>query len=61
MRPVQYFTPEYLERCRNLTPDQILQFLDDFRQMHGAAALPEREAEIRRVTEYLIKLREGKF
>ncbi len=30
-RPVQYFTEEYLERCKELTPDQIVQFLDDFR------------------------------
>lgn len=58
MRPVQFFTPEYLERCRGLTPEQILQFLDDFRQMHGAAALPEREAEIQRVTEWLLQDRE---
>lgn len=58
MRPVQFFTPEYLERCRGLAPEQILRFLDDFRQMHGAAALPEREAEIRRVTEWLLQDRE---
>ena len=32
-RPVQYFTAEYLERCKKLTPDQILQFLEDFRQL----------------------------
>ena len=35
MRPVQYFSDEYLEQCREMTPDQIIQFLDDFRQLHG--------------------------
>lgn len=35
MRPVQYFTPEYLEHCRKMKPEQIVQFLEDFRQLHG--------------------------
>ena len=35
MKPVQYFNKEYLEQCRKMTPDQIIQFLDDFRQLHG--------------------------
>lgn len=36
MKAVQYFDDEYLEQCRKMTPDQIIQFLDDFRQLHGA-------------------------
>lgn len=32
-RPVQYFNKAYLERCRELTPDQILQFLEDFQTL----------------------------
>lgn len=35
MRPVQYFTPEYLEQCRQMTPDQIIRFVEDFRRLHG--------------------------
>ena len=38
MKPVQYFSDEYLEQCRQMTPEQIIQFLDDFRQLHGAKA-----------------------
>jgi predicted DNA binding CopG/RHH family protein len=38
MKPVQYFSDEYLEQCRDMTPDQIIQFLDDFRQLHGTKA-----------------------
>jgi predicted DNA binding CopG/RHH family protein len=37
MKPVQYFSNEYLEQCKQMTPDQIVQFLDDFRQLHGQA------------------------
>jgi predicted DNA binding CopG/RHH family protein len=35
MKPVQYFSEEYLEQCKEMTPDQIIRFLDDFRQLHG--------------------------
>ena len=34
-RPIQYFSKEYLERAKELTPDQILQFLEDFRKLHS--------------------------
>ena len=36
MKTVQYFSDEYLQQCQKMTPDQIIQFLDDFRQLHGA-------------------------
>lgn len=36
MKAVQYFDDDYLEQCRQMTPDQIIRFLDDFRQLHGA-------------------------
>jgi len=35
MRPVQYFSDEQLARGRAMKPEQILQFLEDFRQLHG--------------------------
>ena len=35
MKAIQYFSDEYLERCANMTPNDIAQFLDDFRQIHG--------------------------
>ncbi len=38
MRPVQYFTPEYLEQCRHMTPDQIIRFVEDFRRLHGGSS-----------------------
>ena len=36
MKTVQYFSDEYLRQCQDMTPDQIIRFLDDFRQLHGA-------------------------
>ena len=36
MKAIQYFSDEYLQQCRSMTPDQIVTFLDDFRQLHGA-------------------------
>jgi len=30
-RPIQYFSAEYLEQCKALTPQQIVEFLEDFR------------------------------
>lgn len=35
MKAIQYFSDEYLEQCRGMTPDQVIQFLEDFRQLHG--------------------------
>ena len=35
MRPLQYFSDDYLEQSRKIPPQQILQFLEDFRLMHA--------------------------
>lgn len=35
MKPVQYFSDDYLAECRKFTPEQIVRFLDDFRQLHA--------------------------
>lgn len=35
MRAVQHFSDDYLARCREMTPDEIARFLDDFRRIHG--------------------------
>jgi predicted DNA binding CopG/RHH family protein len=32
-KPLQYFSDEYLERCRELTPEQIVNFLEQFRHI----------------------------
>ena len=37
MRPVQYFSDEYLEQCKKMKPADILRFLDDFRRLYSPA------------------------
>ena len=34
---MQYFSDDYLERCREFTPAQIARFLDEFRRNYAAA------------------------
>lgn len=36
-KPVQYFTREYLERCKGMTPDQIIEYLENFRVLASDA------------------------
>lgn len=36
-RPVQFFSDEYLERCRAMKPVEVLEFLESFRLLHGRA------------------------
>ncbi len=33
MKPVQYFSDDYLDQCRTATPEQIIAFLESYRQM----------------------------
>ena len=42
-RPVQYFTPDYLEACKKMSPLMIVQFLEEFRILAGAAQTKKRQ------------------
>lgn len=35
MKALQTFSEEYLERFKDLTPEQILEFLEGFRKLHS--------------------------
>ena len=35
MKAVQKFSAEYLEYCKKLKPHEIIQFVEDFRTLHG--------------------------
>ena len=37
MRPVQFFSEQYLEQCRSMSPEQIVRFIEDFRMLHAQA------------------------
>lgn len=34
-KTVQYFTKEYLDRCASFTPDQIIEFIENYRNLVG--------------------------
>ncbi len=38
MKPVQYFSNEYLEQCKDAKPEAILEFLEGFRLMNSKPA-----------------------
>jgi predicted DNA binding CopG/RHH family protein len=50
LKAVQYFTPEYLEHCRQMTPDQIIRFVEDFRRMHGGPQRSVKPAKSRLIS-----------
>ena len=39
-KTIHYFTKEYLERCANLTPEQIIEFLENYQMV--VAKVPEK-------------------
>ena len=43
-RPIQYFSAEYLEQCKALTPQQIVEFLEDFRLAFAAQQNMEKKS-----------------
>ena len=46
MKPVQYFDDEYLARCRNASPLQIAEFLEQFRLMQGATVVSNPKSKL---------------
>ena len=47
MRPVQYFSYEYLEQCREMGPDAVIRYLEDFRRLHSSRPSPSRLISIK--------------
>ena len=39
-KTIQYFPKEYLERCKGMTPDQIIEFLENYRMLFSK--IPEK-------------------
>lgn len=46
MKTLQYFSDEYLTQCAAMTPTDIAQFLDDFRQVHGAKLVDSQKSKL---------------
>lgn len=41
VKTVQYFTEEYLEKSRTFTPEQVIEFLENYRQLVGMVHLSQ--------------------
>lgn len=54
MRPVQYFTPEYLEQCRRMSITDRLNFLEDFRKLQDRRAPAKSRLISMRIDEVLL-------
>ncbi len=39
-KTIQYFTKEYLDRCKGMTPEQIIEFLENYRLLFSK--IPEK-------------------
>jgi len=37
MKPVQYFSDDYLEQCKGASPEQVLEFLESYRLLQTPA------------------------
>lgn len=35
MKTIQHFSEDYLQRCAQMSTDEIVSFLDDYRKIHG--------------------------
>lgn len=53
-KPVQYFSDEYLERCRDLSPTDIARFLDQFQKIAYAGRKTKSKLISMKVSEDLL-------
>lgn len=59
MKSVQYFSPEYLEECLEMTVDDRLRFLENFRLLQDRRPAPKSRLISLRIDETLLeRLRE---
>ncbi len=58
-RCTQYFSKEYLQNCQAIRPDQIAQFLEDFRLLHTSQPSKKRLISLR-ISESLLKAAKAK-
>ena len=56
MKTVQFFSDKYLDDCKKMTATQIVEFLDDFRLVHGNPNNTKSKLISIKVPEGLLKL-----
>ena len=57
MKALQTFTEEQLAYGRNMTPDQIVRFLEDFRTLHATRPAPGKLISMKVPTDLLAAFR----
>ena len=60
MKAIQKFNTAYLERCNDLSPDDILNFLEDFRNLHHSKTRSPSKLIIIKIPERLLSSFRGK-
>lgn len=50
MRPVQKFDSDYLEICKKMKPEQIIKFLEGFRQIHAKNEILKRKSQTKLIS-----------
>ena len=45
-RVVQEFSPEYLAQCKEMSTEEILRFLDQFRRIHGNSTTQHNQSKL---------------
>ena len=55
MKALQTFSDEYLAYCRKLSTEQIVRFVEDFRQLHGGSQIQKSELISLRVPLHLLR------
>lgn len=55
-KPLQHFSDAYLEHCAQLTPEQIVSFLDDFAKIASSAEKSESQLISMKVPKNLLNV-----
>jgi predicted DNA binding CopG/RHH family protein len=45
-KAVQYFSDEYLEYCKSMTSEQIIEFLENFRELHMSQSVGRKKTKL---------------
>lgn len=57
MKAPQTFSDAYLAQCVKMSPQEIIQFLDDFRKIHGNKNLPTNSQKTGKTRSKLISMK----
>lgn len=59
-RPIQFFSTEYLEHCKSMSPEQIAKFIEEFRNLHRSSSTSKKRLISLRISETLLNAAKSK-